>query len=170
MILIFGVRRYVQRIGVLLWVCARCGSQTPHLLARIKSRFTLFFVPLVPLPTLTRLTCTTCGTRAKFEKDQLPAIEEAARAGAARAAAIQAAAAQAPGGAMAVPAPELGGAPPPGVPGSVPVLAAPAAVAAGPQPAWHPDPADPSMAIYWDGTRWNGRRRWTGVAWEDVPT
>ena len=35
------------------------------------------------------------------------------------------------------------------------------------EPAWLPDPADPAVIRYWDGTRYTAERRWDGVAWVD---
>lgn len=32
---------------------------------------------------------------------------------------------------------------------------------------WHPDPGDPQVTRYWDGTRWSAERRWDGTAWVD---
>ncbi|HEV8064023.1 MAG TPA: zinc-ribbon domain-containing protein [Acidimicrobiales bacterium] len=101
MLLLFGVRRRGQSLGVLMWTCSRCGVQTAHRYTIVKNWFTLFFIPLIPLPTQHKLVCMTCGTQNKFKKSDQPAIAEAARAGAARAAAIAAAAAQTPGGPMA---------------------------------------------------------------------
>lgn len=103
-----------------MWPCSRCGVQTAHSFTGVRTWFTLFFVPIIPFPMSRRLLCTNCGTRNKFDRSLLPAIEQAAAAGAARAAAIQTAAAQAPGGPMAPPYPDFAPPPSAGVPGLPP--------------------------------------------------
>jgi hypothetical protein len=107
MLILWGVRRRGQRLGVLMWPCSRCGGQTAHSLTYVKNWFTVFFIPIVPLPTQRRLACVQCGTKSRFDKAQQAAIEEAARVGAARAQAIQEAAAQQVGGPMAPPFPHV---------------------------------------------------------------
>jgi hypothetical protein len=105
--ILVGYRKRTQRYGVLMWDCQRCNQPTPQALVGGRFYITLFLIPVIPIPLGKKLVCTQCGQRVSAPKAQLPAIEEAARAGAARAAAIQAAAARSVGGPMAPPFPAV---------------------------------------------------------------
>lgn len=80
MFFIWGVRRYVQQLAVLVARCSAQGHTAAHRLVRKRTKFTLFFVPLIPINTSYLLVCTMCGNAAKMDKARVPEIEaEAAR-------------------------------------------------------------------------------------------
>ncbi|WP_107655034.1 zinc ribbon domain-containing protein [Nocardia suismassiliense] len=75
---IFGWRQYAHRLAVLTMVCTSCGNPAAHILRKLVTKFTLFFVPLIPLSTKHSLQCTWCGAESKLTKQQ--ATELAGRA------------------------------------------------------------------------------------------
>lgn len=69
--MIFGWRRDVQRLAVLTLVCGNCGNPAAHVLHKMVTKFTLFFVPLIPLSTKHSLQCTWCGTESSIAAQQV---------------------------------------------------------------------------------------------------
>ena len=47
--IIFGSRQRKQELGQIVSACDRCGRETVHLVERLRTWFTLFFVPVCPL-------------------------------------------------------------------------------------------------------------------------
>jgi hypothetical protein len=64
MILIFGVRARVKKIGDGVFFCQRCGADRHYVLQQIRRWFTLFFVPIFPVGKALgeQVKCETCGT------------------------------------------------------------------------------------------------------------
>lgn len=58
--IIFGTRRTVQRLMVLMLACPQ-GHPAAHTVLRLVTKFTLFFVPLFPIRTHYQVQCTLCG-------------------------------------------------------------------------------------------------------------
>ena len=54
MFLIFGLSTKAELLGLVSFVCHVCGNAGPHQLVREKTRFSLFFVPLIPIRTQER--------------------------------------------------------------------------------------------------------------------
>jgi Fe2+ or Zn2+ uptake regulation protein len=78
--LIWGIRRYVQQLAVLVATCSAQGHSAAHRLLRRRTKFTLFFIPLIPLGSTYHLVCTACGATAKMDAARVPEIQgEAAR-------------------------------------------------------------------------------------------
>nr|WP_198533091.1 zinc-ribbon domain-containing protein [Carbonactinospora thermoautotrophica] len=71
MIIIWGFKRYVERLAIVTLVCAGCQNPAAHGLRRLVTKFTLFFVPLFPVRTQHLLECTFCGATSRVPKDQL---------------------------------------------------------------------------------------------------
>jgi hypothetical protein len=67
-VIIWGIRRYVQQLAILMALCPAQGHEAPHRLIRRRTKFTLFFVPLFPVSSSHQLVCTTCGNVAKIDK------------------------------------------------------------------------------------------------------
>ena len=63
MFLIFGLSTKAELLGLVSFVCQVCGNAGPHQLVREKTRFSLFFVPLIPIRTRNAVHCPVCGAR-----------------------------------------------------------------------------------------------------------
>ncbi|QMU77887.1 zinc-ribbon domain-containing protein [Streptacidiphilus sp. PB12-B1b] len=68
--IIFGTRRYVYQLAMVVLVCGRCGSTAAHAIRRRVVKFTLFFIPLFPISSTYSTQCTACGVQHKLPKDQ----------------------------------------------------------------------------------------------------
>ncbi|WP_405162148.1 zinc ribbon domain-containing protein [Nocardia sp. NBC_01499] len=69
--LIWGWRQYVHRLAVLTLVCGRCGNPAAHVLHKLVTKFTLFFIPLFPISTKHSLQCTWCGAESNLVQQQV---------------------------------------------------------------------------------------------------
>jgi hypothetical protein len=67
---IFGFHRKPHRLATLRTVCAGCQSRVRQDLYSVRTRFRLFFVPVMPLPTTYRTTCAECGTSATVSAEK----------------------------------------------------------------------------------------------------
>jgi hypothetical protein len=63
MFFIWGIRRVTKPLGQMLYRCSHCGKQVMHSAFAQRSRFTLFFIPLIPLATSYGISCGLCGLR-----------------------------------------------------------------------------------------------------------
>ncbi len=63
MLVIFGRRRKELPVGQLALPCPKCRRTVFHNAVALKSRFTLFFVPLIPMGTRYLVKCGVCGYR-----------------------------------------------------------------------------------------------------------
>ena len=70
MLIIFGLRRRGYRMANVFAMCGICHTPAAQAVVRIKTFFTLFFIPLVPVGTKYRSTCTMCGGTIELSKDQ----------------------------------------------------------------------------------------------------
>jgi hypothetical protein len=70
MLIIFGLRRRGYRMANVFAMCGICHSPAAQAVVRIKTFFTLFFVPIIPVGTKYRSTCTLCGGTIELSKDQ----------------------------------------------------------------------------------------------------
>jgi hypothetical protein len=68
--ILFGIRRRAQRLGTVLQLCSRCHASAAQSVIRVRTFFTLFFVPLIPLGSKYRATCTMCGSTVSIPKEQ----------------------------------------------------------------------------------------------------
>jgi hypothetical protein len=79
-VIIWGFRRYAMQVAILVARCSALGHTAAHRLVRRRTKFTLFFVPLIPISTSYHLVCTMCGNDYKVDKARVPEMEaEAAR-------------------------------------------------------------------------------------------
>jgi len=78
-LLIFGVRRRGYRMANVFAMCGVCHTPAAQAIARVKTFFTFFFIPLIPLGSKYRSTCTLCGATVSLTKEQAEAGVEAAR-------------------------------------------------------------------------------------------
>ncbi len=61
MIILFGLRRRIQRLGTAFFLCPYCQTPAAQVVTRVRRYFTLFFIPVVPLGGKYVVTCTMCG-------------------------------------------------------------------------------------------------------------
>lgn len=54
---------------------------------------------------------------------------------------------------------------PPGYSVGTPVAHGGTGVGSGAAPGWFPDPGNPTVQRYWDGSRWTHQARWNGSVW-----
>jgi hypothetical protein len=69
-LIIFGLRRRGYRMANVFAMCGICHTPAAQAVVRIKTFFTLFFIPLVSVGTKYRSTCTMCGGTIELSKDQ----------------------------------------------------------------------------------------------------
>jgi hypothetical protein len=70
MMLIFGLRTVIHRLGVLTTVCHNCGNSAAQVLSKRVTKFTLFFIPLFPVREKYGMQCTFCGASYDVSKDE----------------------------------------------------------------------------------------------------
>lgn len=70
MLVIFGLSRKEWPLGLVAIACAVCGHPGPLSLARRRTRFTLFFVPVLPLRSRLETRCSACGTPRQISGDE----------------------------------------------------------------------------------------------------
>ncbi len=69
MIIIWGIRRRLTRMGVVFALCSSCQTPAAQVLGRVRTWFALFFIPIIPLGSHYRTTCTMCGTTLRVTKE-----------------------------------------------------------------------------------------------------
>lgn len=62
MLVIFGLSRKERPLGLIALGCTVCGHPGPQSLVHRRTRFTLFFVPVLPLRSRLETRCPQCGT------------------------------------------------------------------------------------------------------------
>jgi hypothetical protein len=110
--IIFGIKRKAYRLATVFAMCGICQTPAAQVVSRVRTFFSLFFIPIVPVSSSYRSTCTMCGGSVKITKE----AAQHTVAGAERASAEQ-------NNVATNPAP-LPGSPPPAVPGS-PIVGTP---------------------------------------------
>jgi hypothetical protein len=58
--------------------CARCNNQTMWALSRVKSWFSLFFIPIIPYRTEYLMLCPICGNGVKLSNKQFYELKDEA--------------------------------------------------------------------------------------------
>ena len=80
MLLIWGFKRYVQALAMLMLVCGQCGRPAAHPLHKVTTKFTLFFVPLFPVRHRYQLQCSFCGVSQQLPKEEAERLQAQAAA------------------------------------------------------------------------------------------
>ena len=109
-IFIFGIRRKAYRLATVFAVCGLCHTPAAQAVVRVRTFFSLFFVPLIPLANRYRTTCTMCGQSTTITREAADALVAGAHA--------QAAAPPPPPGSWGAPQPPGAGTTPLPAPGS----------------------------------------------------
>lgn len=73
--IIWGYRRYIQRLAMLTFLCASCGNPAAHALSRAVTKFTLFFIPLFPISSKYFTQCTFCGANRRVSKEEVAQLQ-----------------------------------------------------------------------------------------------
>jgi zinc-ribbon family len=68
MLIIFGIRSFVNSLAMLRLVCGRCHNTAAHRLVRRSRWFTLFFLPVLPLGSTHYTVCAFCGVAHKVSR------------------------------------------------------------------------------------------------------
>ena len=68
--IIYGWKRYAQVLAVLTLVCQQCHLPAEHVLRRLTTKVTLFFIPLFPISRRHTLTCGACQGENKVSREQ----------------------------------------------------------------------------------------------------
>jgi hypothetical protein len=58
---IVGIRQKAYRLATVFAVCSVCHTPAAQAVTRVRTFFSLFFIPLIPLMSRYRRTCTMCG-------------------------------------------------------------------------------------------------------------
>jgi hypothetical protein len=111
-LIIFGIRRRGHRLANVFALCGVCRSPAAQGVIRIKTFFTLFFIPLIPLGSKYRSVCTMCGATTNLTKQQADHAMVTARQQRAEATAPGALAASVPAAGAPLPGPVLDPTPP----------------------------------------------------------
>jgi zinc-ribbon family len=69
LIFIFGIKRRVLRLGAVLALCSQCRTPAAQVVNRVRTFFSLFFIPIVPIATKYRTTCTMCGVTTTVSRE-----------------------------------------------------------------------------------------------------
>jgi hypothetical protein len=67
---IFGFQRKPHLLATIRGLCVACQDRGAHELFSLRTRFRVFFVPVVPLPMTFRTTCAGCGTSKTVSAEQ----------------------------------------------------------------------------------------------------
>ena len=70
MLLIFGIKGYIQQLAIVMLICQNCGNPAAHRIEERTRKFTLFFVPLFRVSRKLSLTCTFCAQTTAITAEQ----------------------------------------------------------------------------------------------------
>lgn len=70
MFVIFGFERKPLRLATIRSICAGCHDRSTQELFSVRTRFRLFFVPVIPFPTTYRTTCASCGSSSTLSAER----------------------------------------------------------------------------------------------------
>jgi hypothetical protein len=74
MLLIWGYKRYVDGLALLMARCTFQGHNAAHRLVRVRSKFTFFWIPLFTYKTQHYMQCSLCGAESEVAKEHIEAI------------------------------------------------------------------------------------------------
>ena len=80
--IIFGTRRTVQQLAMVLLTCANCHRSAANAVLKLVTKFTLFFIPLFPVRVRYSTQCTACGFAMTVDKAQAEQLAQLPPAGA----------------------------------------------------------------------------------------
>lgn len=68
--IIYGWKQYVRVLAVLTLVCGQCAIPAEHVIRRLTTKFTLFWIPLFPIGRKHTMICTGCEAETKISREQ----------------------------------------------------------------------------------------------------
>lgn len=74
MLVVWGFKTYIRFLGIVTFVCGRCGNPAAQRLEERVRKFTFFWIPLFPVKRQTVATCTFCGRAALVAKEQVAGL------------------------------------------------------------------------------------------------
>ena len=77
MFIIFGVQRKVTRLATVLALCAFCHTPAAQVVIKVRTFFSLFFIPIIPMGTKYRATCTLCGQTSEITAEEAEQAQHA---------------------------------------------------------------------------------------------
>jgi len=77
-IILFGTRRMRTALGTVMLLCNRCQRPSAHALFKLRTWFTLFFIPIFPVSVKYATACPMCGAGTKINKEQATQLESVA--------------------------------------------------------------------------------------------
>ncbi|PVZ10096.1 zinc-ribbon domain-containing protein [Actinomycetospora cinnamomea] len=83
MLFVFGTRRTVTQLAMVVLTCANCHRSAANAVLKLVTRFTLFFIPLFPIRTRYATRCTACGFSATVGKGRVERLRQMPPAGSA---------------------------------------------------------------------------------------
>jgi hypothetical protein len=75
MILIWGTRNMLAVLATVLLQCRSCGTPAAQRVQRLRTWFTLFFIPIFPIRNRYFLTCTYCGVDTRITGDEAERLQ-----------------------------------------------------------------------------------------------
>lgn len=72
--IIYGWKQYAQVLAVLQMMCSRCGNHSEHVLRKLTTKVTLFWIPLFPISRKHTLFCPACESEERVPKEQALAM------------------------------------------------------------------------------------------------
>jgi hypothetical protein len=81
MLFIFGTRRTVAQLAMVVLTCANCRRTAANAVLKTVTKFTLFFIPLFPVRTRYATQCTACGFHQGIDKGQAEQLRQGPPAG-----------------------------------------------------------------------------------------
>jgi hypothetical protein len=79
-VVIFGIRRKSYRLATVFAVCGLCHTPAAQAVVRVRTFFSLFFVPVLPLANRYRTTCTMCGRSTTITREAAESLVIGAQA------------------------------------------------------------------------------------------
>jgi hypothetical protein len=77
MLFVFGTRRTVAQLAMVVLTCVNCRRTAANAVLRTVTKFTLFFIPLFPVRTRYATQCTACGFHQRIDKGQAEQLRQA---------------------------------------------------------------------------------------------
>jgi zinc-ribbon family len=81
-VIIFGTRRTVQQLAMVLLTCVNCHRSAANAVLKLVTKFTLFFIQLFPVRVRYSTQCTACGFAMTVDKAQAEQLAQLPPAGA----------------------------------------------------------------------------------------
>ncbi|MFP5346804.1 MAG: zinc-ribbon domain-containing protein [Actinomycetes bacterium] len=68
MLIILGLKRYVELLGMTVLVCPFCGQRAAQRVEQWTTKLTVFFLPLLPVRRRQVMQCASCGAQSELSR------------------------------------------------------------------------------------------------------